>query len=183
MRQLQVLIVALLVAGCSSLNLDTVNRLRTLDYLHDDIASLVLAFDLPRGVEPRADGSVLTFDVTTASAGERHLKAVLQRADVDEVAGMLPAPARERVYFLFGFSDKDKAALRSSQEWARALPSGSGGSIKVSLSPAFCAIAPVDPLTTNISVLIALPGETSLAPLISNQKLGEALKGAPLEAC
>ena len=173
----------LVLAGCSSLNLDTANRLRTLDYLHDDIASLVLAFDLPRGLEPKTDGSVLTFDVTTASAGERHLKAVLERADADEVAGMLPPPARDRVYFLFGFSEKDKAALRSSQQWARALPAGSGGSIKVSMSPAFCTFAPLDPTTTTVSVLIASPGETSLAPLISNQKLSETLKGAAPEAC
>jgi hypothetical protein len=173
----------LVLAGCSSLNLDTANRLRTLDYLHDDIASLVLAFDLPRGVEPLQGGSVLSFDATTTNAGERHLKAVLERADADELAGSLPPPARNRVYFLFGFSDKDKEALRSSQQWARTLPSGSGGTITVSLSPVFCTIAPVDPATTNISVLIALPGETSLAPLISNQKLSEALKGAELKPC
>jgi hypothetical protein len=171
------------LAACSSLNLQTANRLRTLDYINDDVASLVLAFDLPRGLEPQEGGSVLSFDITTATNGEKHLKAVLARADADEIAGTLPPPATSRVYFLFGFSDKDKATLREMQGWARALPAGSGGSIRIALAPRFCAIAPVDPGKVNVSVLIALPGETSLAPLIDNQKLADALAGSELTPC
>ena len=120
---------------------------------------------------------------TTASAGEKHLKAVLTRADADEIAGTLPPPRANRVYFLFGFSEADQKALRDMQAWARALPPGSGGAVKVALTPGFCTIAPIDPANVNISVLIALPGDTSLAPLIDNQKLSEALAGKPLEPC
>jgi hypothetical protein len=183
MRHLFAAVALLGLAACSSLNLETAKRLRTLDYLNDDVASLVLAFDLPRGLEPEAGGSVLSFDVTTASAGEKHLKAALVRADADDIAGTLPPPAASRVYFLFGFSDKDKATLREMQAWARALPPGSGGGIKIALAPRFCTIAPVDPTRANVSVLIALPGETSLAPLINNQKLADALAGAELKPC
>jgi hypothetical protein len=183
MRRLIAGLALLGLAACSSLNLETANRLRTLDYVKDDVASLVLAFDLPRGLEPVEDGSILSFDVTTASGGNKHLDAVLARADADEIAGALPPPAANRVYFLFGYSDKDKAALRDMQAWARALPPGSGGGIKFALATRFCTIAPLDPSRANISVLIALPGQSSLAPLINNQKLADALAGADLKPC
>ncbi|HWA19313.1 MAG TPA: hypothetical protein VG757_09975 [Devosia sp.] len=171
------------LAACSSLNLQTASRLRALDYINDDIASLVLAFDLPRGLQPEEGGSVLSFDVATATGGEKHLNAVLVRADADEIAGTLPPPATNRVYFLFGFSDKDKTALREMQSWARALPADSSGAVKVALAPRFCSIAPVDLAKANVSVLIALPGESSLAPLIDNQKLADALAGSELGSC
>jgi hypothetical protein len=181
MRPIVVVAMLALLAACSSLNLGTANRLRTLDYANDNLADLVLAFDLPRGVEPVRDGSTLSFDVTTPSSGERHLKAVLVLADADEAAGSLPPPAANRTYFLYGFSDKDKAALREAQSWAKTLQPG-GGTIKIAMAPRFCSVAPVDP-QANVSVLIALPGVTGLAPLVSNQKLSDAMAGASLPAC
>jgi hypothetical protein len=182
MRHIIVVAVLALLAACSSLNLDTANRLRTLDYANDNLADLVLAFDLPRGVEPVKDRSTLIFDVTTPANGERHLRAVLVLADADETVGNLPPPAANRTYFLYGFSDKDKAALREAQAWARTLPAG-GGTIKIAMAPRFCSVAPIDPQSTNVSVLIALPGVTGLAPLISNQKLSDAMAGASLPPC
>ena len=38
----------LALAACSSIPIGTAGKLRGLDYLNDDVASLLLAFDLPR---------------------------------------------------------------------------------------------------------------------------------------
>lgn len=175
-----------LLAGCTSLSLDTAARLRALDYLNDDIASLVLAFDLPLAIEPVPDGSVLSFDVTTPGNGERHIKAVLARAEAGEIAGSLPPPAAERTYYLFEFSDADKAALREAQAWARTLPPTGGNTLAINLAPRFCRIEAVDPGQARVSVLIALPGATSLAPLINGESLANILAqsgNAELPAC
>lgn len=95
-------------------SLDTASKLRGLDYLSDDIASLLLAFDVPLTLEPIADGSVLASTSPPAS-GERHIKAVLTETDASDLAGTLPPPADERTYYLFGFSDADKAAIREAR--------------------------------------------------------------------
>lgn len=174
------------LAGCTSLSLDTAAKLRALDYLNDDIASVVLAFDLPLSVEPAIEGSVLSFDVATPANGERHLKAALVRAEAGEIAGSLPPPAAERTYYLFGFSEADKTALREAQAWARTLPQGGGNTLAVNLVPRFCRVAAVDPAQVRVSVLVALPGATSLAPLISSERLATLLaqSGNPdLPAC
>lgn len=168
----------LLLAACTSLSLDTAARLRALDYLNDDIASLVLAFDVPEAIEPVADGSTLSFDITTPGNGERHIRAVLARAEAGEIAGSLPPPAGDRTYYLFGFSDADKAQLREAQAWARTLPTGNN-SLAIGLAPRFCRTAAVDPANVRISVLIALPGTTSLAPLINGESLANLLAQSP----
>jgi len=166
------------LAACTSLSLDTAAKLRALDYLNDDIASLVLAFDVPETIEPVADGSTLSFDIATPGKGERHIKAVLTHTDAGEVAGSLPPPAGERTYYLFGFSDADKTALREAQAWARTLPAGNN-SLAISLAPRFCRTAAVDPGQVRVSVLVALPGATSLAPLINGETLANLLAQSP----
>ena len=99
------LAVLLALAACSSLPLGTANRLRSLDALNDDLASLLIAFDVPLSLEPIPDGSTLSFDITTPASGSRHIKAVLIETDADDLAGTLPPPSDERNYFLFGFSE------------------------------------------------------------------------------
>ena len=116
------LTIALLLAGCTSLSLDGAAGPRALDYVNDDIAGLVLAFDVPLSLEPVPEASVLSFDVTTPANGERHVRAALVRADAGEAAGGLPPPGTDRTYYLFGFSEADKAAIREAQAWARSLP-------------------------------------------------------------
>lgn len=174
------LLAALALAGCSSLNMTTANNLRALDYANDDIASLLIAFDVPETLEPIEDGSQMIFTV-----GADRLVAVLERADFDAVEGTLPPPSGDRTYYLFGFSDADKAKIRSLQAAARANP-GNARSLSVALSPAFCRTEEIDPNRITFSVLLALPGVNNLQPLFQNANLAQALSAAPqktLPAC
>lgn len=181
MRLLTIVLSLLALAACSTLNIDTAQRPHALDAVNDDVASLLIALDLPYGLAPLEGASTMSF-LARSPNGERHVKATLVRADVEDLAGALPPPSPSRVYFLFSFSDADKAALHDMQGWARTQPRGSVTSI-VGFAPRFCKMAPVDPASTSLSVLITLPGDNSLAPLIDRQKLSEALGGKPLENC
>jgi len=177
-RRLGAAALLVLLAACSSIPVGSGGKQRGLDYLNDDIASLLLAFDLPPSLEPAPEGSTVSFDIVTPASGEKHIKATLVAADADELAGTLPPPSGDRNYYLFGFSDADKAAIRSVQAWAKALPPGAG-SLAVSLSPSLCRTEPIDPAKTIVSALVALPGTTGLSPLISNMPLSTALAAAP----
>lgn len=168
------------LAACSSIPIGTAAKLRGLDYLNDDVASLLLALDLPPSLEPVQGASTISFDITTPSSGERRIKATLVAADADELAGTLPPPSGERNYYLFGFSDPDKQAIREAQAWAKTLPAGSNA-LSISLSPRLCRTEPVDPAKTTISALVALPGAPGLAPLLSNQPLASVLASAPIK--
>lgn len=181
MRRLLLLLLVVALAGCTSLNVGTANRLRALDYLNDDIAALLIAFDVPYGLEPVVGKSVLAFDIGTTGE-RRQLNAVLELADAQEAAGALPPPSSQRLYFLFGFSDADKARLRDLRSWARTLPAGTV-TVNTGLSPAFCSRTVIDPATVTLSVLVALPGNTSLLPLVDRQKLSDAMKGGTLPVC
>jgi hypothetical protein len=174
------ILAALALAACSSIPIGTASKLRGLDYLHDDVASLLLAFDLPQSLEPVPGASTLSFDITTPTSGERHIKATLVEADPGDLAGTLPPPADNRNYYLFGFSDADKQAIRDAQAWAKTLPQGNNA-LSISLSPKLCRTEDLDPNKTTVSALIALPGATGLAPLLSNMPLSTALQSAPIK--
>ncbi len=168
------------LAACSSIPIGTASKLRGLDYLNDDVANLLLALDLPPSLEPVQGASTISFDITTPSSGERRNKATLIAADADDLAGTLPPPSGERNYYLFGFSDADKQAIREAQAWAKTLPAGNNA-LSISLSPRLCRTEPVDPAKTTISALVALPGAPGLAPLLSNQPLSSVLASAPIK--
>jgi hypothetical protein len=176
--RLGALAMVLAVAACSSIPIGTGERLRNLDTLNDDIASLLLAFDLPPALEPAPEGSTFSFDITTPASGEKHVKATLIRADAGEAAAALPPPTGERNYYLFGFSDADKAAIRAAQAWARTLPPGANA-LSISLAPRLCRTEQIDPARTTVSALIALPGTPGLSPLISNMPLSSVLAQSP----
>lgn len=168
------------LAGCASLNFTTANALRAVDVFSDDIASLVLAIDLPDTLAPIAEGSTVTVEAKTPASGERRIEAVLVHADTELVVETLPEPGRDRAYYLFGFSDEDKARLREMQEWGRGLGAdfgATGGTVSVSVSPGICRTTDIDPNSTYVSVLIALPGGDRLEPLVNNARLSELLAG------
>ncbi|MBI4921197.1 MAG: hypothetical protein HY834_05570 [Devosia nanyangense] len=179
------LCLALLLGGCSTVNLDTAAKLRALDYLRDDVASLLIAFDVPRGLAPIEDVSTLNFDVVVPGEGERHIKAALVRAEVDDVAANLAAPGAGRAYHLFGFAKADQAAIRAAQSWAHG-DTGASSHATIALVPRFCKSGALDPTQVTISVLVALPGQTQLAPLVDQQLLADVLAasgGSDLPAC
>lgn len=169
MRLLFAVVVLALLGACSSLNVPTAARVQAIDYVNDDVASLLIAFDVPLTIEPVPDGSAMHFTL-----GGTRLTAVLVRADLDDVAGSLPPPAAERTYYLFGFSAADQAKIRTLQQDAKVI-GGGPGAITVALSPQFCRSEAIDPARTRVSVLLALPGSRRFEPLLDNAVLTDAL--------
>lgn len=174
-----------LLAGCSSLSMPTAAKLGALDYLNDDIASLVLAFDVPETLEPMPDASAFSFAVSISGKGERKVEATLQPGDAGEVAGTLPPPGNERTYYLFGFSEADKARLREAQAWAKGIAQTgvAPNTPVIAITPRFCRTDMIDPASTRVSVLIALPGSPALEPLVRNESLAALPGGGALPAC
>jgi len=160
----------LALCGCSSLPVTTASSARAVDFLNDDVANLLVAFDLPDALEPVATGSALVIDV-----GGRQVRATLAETDPGDLAGTLPPPGDERTYYLFGFSDADKAAIRAAQVEGRAQP----GRFGVSFTPALCRTEKLDVAAERVSVLAALPGVGALAPLVANQPLSTVLAAQP----
>lgn len=173
-------LVASALAACSSIPIGTAGKFRGLDYLNDDVASLLLAFDLPPALEPLQNASTLSFDITTPSSGERHITATLVAADPGDLAGTLPPPSGDRNYYLFGFSDPDKQAIREAQAWVRTLPPGNA-TLSIGLAPKLCRTEPIDPARITVAALVALPGAPGLAPLLSTQPLSTVLANAPIK--
>jgi hypothetical protein len=169
------LALALALCGCSTLAMPEARpRARALDPVRDDLSSLLIALDLPRGVQPVATTSVLTFD-----AGTTHLRLALDYADVDGAAGMLPPPSSQRAYYLLEPSDKDKTALVAAQAAARQ----AGVTPAISVAPQFCRDGEIDPRQVTVSALATLNGSATLTPLIDRQLLADLLAGASLPAC
>ena len=173
------------LAGCSSLSMPAAAKLRALDYLNDDLGSLVLAVDVPETLEPVPGGSAFSFAVSIPGKGERKVEAVLEPGDASEVAGTLPPPGNGRTYYLFGFSDADKAKLREAQAWARGIAETgvAPNTPVISITPRFCRSDTIDAASTSVSVLIALPGSPALEPLLRGQSLATMPGGANLPAC
>lgn len=179
------LLLAAGIAGCSSLSIPTAAKLEALDYLNDDLGSLVLAVDVPETLEPIPGGSSFSFSVSVPGKGERKIEAVLEPGDASEVAGTLPPPGNERTYYLFGFSDADRARLREAQAWARGIAETgvAPNTPVISITPRFCRSDTIDVAATKVSVLIALPGSPALEPLLQGQSLAAMPGGANLPAC
>jgi hypothetical protein len=185
LRMVAAVLVAAGMAGCSSLSMPTAAKLKALDYLNDDLGSLILAVDVPETLEPMPGGSTLSFVVSVPGKGERKVEAVLEPGDASEVAGTLPPPGNERTYYLFGFSDADKARLREAQAWAKEIAQTgvAPNTPVIAITPRFCRSDVIDVAATKVSVLIALPGSPALEPLLQGQSLAALPGGLDLPAC
>lgn len=159
------------IAACSTLGVPS-QPARAIDPLRDDLSSVIVAFDLPRGLGP-AKGSLLTFDVANGGSAE-HLRLMLEQADVDELPTTLPPPAADRAYYLFALTPGDRAMLRAGQDSAlqRGAPSTSA---TLAVIPKLCTAGPVDATTATVSVFAVLPGKPPL-PFLNRQVLSVLLQ-------
>jgi hypothetical protein len=163
-RLIAAVAIATALAGCtaSSVNTTTAAKVSAIDYANDDVGSMLIAFDVPVTLEPVPNGSTMVFNL-------------------GEVAGTLPPPDADRTYYLFGFSQADKAKITTMQHDAKVLPGGPT-SLTVGLSPSFCRTEEIDPAKTRFSVLLALPGSGGkMESLIKNSTLKDALATAPVK--
>lgn len=179
--RLGALALALLLSACSSIPIGGATKMRGLDIASDDVASLLLAFDLPLSLRPSGATSTLGIDIRSP-AGERLIKAVLVRTDPGELAGTLPPPGENRVYHLFALAETDRQAIRDAQAWGRTMAPGSAR-LSVIVTPALCSTEAIDPGRIRISALAALPGATGIAPLLDNVPLNRAVGGRDVPAC
>jgi hypothetical protein len=168
------------VAACSSIPIGTASKSGGLDALNEDVAAALLALDLPQVLEPVAGGSTLSLDITSASGGERHVRAVLGTADPGELAGLLPPPADGRSYYLFGLTPADQQAVREAQAWAKSLPPGNA-QVTLGLSPSLCRTDAIDTQKTMVAALVALPGSGRVTPLLGPVPLASVLAAAPIK--
>ena len=189
-RILEVIAMAMLLplVGCDTFGLGAsapppAVAARPLDPKTDAVPDLIFAFNLPEGVQPLETGMIAHFDVTSAGKGSRHVKAALALADGEDVDDGLSPPPPGHTYYLFGFGDKDKAALGAAQQWLQALPPAAAPVATLTVDPRLCQIANVDPAVASFSVEIALPAGPPLTPLIAATTLADAPGGTHLKAC
>lgn len=171
LRILAVSFLGLLLAACSTMGLPT-GPTGKLDLLRDDIASTLIAFDLPRGIGP-AKGSLFTFDVANGGPNE-HLRLVPVQADIDQVPANLPPPSPDRAYYLFAFTETDKLAIRSAQMSAQQR-GATAANVTVGMVPKLCTAGVVDPNYVTVSVYAVLPGRGAM-PFLDKTALSVLLQ-------
>jgi hypothetical protein len=159
--------VGLVLAACST----TSNRFdpnRPLNPLLDDVASVIFAFDLPRGLGPAA-GSLFTYDVANGSP-EEHLRLVPLPADVDGLPAGLPPPGANRAYYLFAFSAADQQKIRDAQITAQL----NNAVERMGFYPKFCSAGTADP-RSQISIYAVLAGRNPIA-FLNQGRLADLMK-------
>lgn len=154
LRLILALGVALVLASCASFG-GRPDGERPLNPILDDVASIVITFDLPRGLGP-GQGSLFTFDVVKGKM-QVHLKVALVRADVDSLPAGLPPPGNDRAYYLFTFSEADQQSIRDTQINAQ-LNNATERHFKMGFYPRFCAAGPIDSKRMTVSVYGVLAG-------------------------
>ena len=175
MRRLIAIALTLCLAACSTVGLNTANNGRALDPINDDVASLLIAFDLPRGLGPNnVAGQLFTFDVAQGGPQE-HLRSNLVPADADQVPGSLPPPQEGRAYYLYTVNEQNKPAIRAAQEAARAR-GVAASAIQIGVVPHLCGAPGIDRTMLTVSILAVIPGQTRPMPFMSNVPLTTVLQ-------
>ena len=175
MRILIAAALTVFLAACSTVGLNTGNNNRSLDPLHDDVTSLLIAFDLPRGLGPNDKaGQLFTFDVAQGGPQE-HIRSLLVPADVDQAGGALPPPAEGRQYYLYTINANDKPALQAAQAAAVAR-NLSPSSIQIGVVPHLCGAGEVDKNALTVSIYALIPGQTRMMPFMNQVPLAAVLQ-------
>jgi hypothetical protein len=175
MRLLFAAALTLVLSACSTMGLNSPSASGSLDPLQDDVGSLLIAFDLPRGLGPNnAAGQLFTFDVPQGGPTE-HLRLLLVPADADLAAGHLPPPAEGRAYYLYTLDGAARAQIQAAQATAnaRAVP---GKSVQIGVVPHLCSAGPVDQYATTVSIFATLPGRTGPLPFMNHETLANVLQ-------
>jgi hypothetical protein len=163
---------ALVLAACSTVGPGPGPGGNALDPLRDDIASMLIAFDLPRGLGP-AKGSLFTFDAANGGPNE-HLRLVPLQADIDAFPPNLPPPGVDRQYYLFALSETDRLAIRSAQASAQQR-GATAKNVTLGMIPKLCTAGTVDPNLVTVSVFAVLPGRAPL-PFLNRILLSQLLQ-------
>jgi hypothetical protein len=173
------MLVAAALSACSSFGPSTPPPSRPIDALRDDVAGLLIVFDLPRGLGPMPGASFLTFTVGTT----RPVTAALIPADADAMATQLPPPGKGRAYYFLDLSPIGQTAMRTAQAGARAA-NPAPSSVALAVVPGLCESEAVDPKLVTLSVFAAVPGASHLVPLIDHRLVADIVGSAgKLSAC
>lgn len=175
MRLLLAFALTLVLSACSTVGLNSPSASGSLDPLHDDVGSLLIAFDLPRGLGPNdRAGQLFTFDVPQGGPTE-HLRLLLVPADADQAAGHLPPPADGRAYYLYTLDGAARAQVQAAQASAnsRNVP---GSTVQIGVVPHLCSSGPVDQYATTVSIFATLPGRTGPLPFMNHETLANVLQ-------
>lgn len=166
----------LLLAACSTLNPVAAVKLQAIDFLNDDIGSIVLAIYAPNELVPVPAQSRFTITIDANDGTRLEVVASLVRAVTADISGQLPPPSTDRAYFLLEVSQASRAELEAFQSQARPLSTqngGPGGTINTDITLKFCAIQQIDPYQEKFSAFVTLPGDRNLEPLVTDQNLGQ----------
>lgn len=174
MHRILAIAFTMLLAACSTMGTPSGPSGRGLDALHDDVGSLLVAFDLPRSLGPAPSGQLFTFDVANGGAGE-HLRLLLVPADGESVASALPPPTVGRAYYLFALSEVDRQSLRTAQAAATARGLGTKD-ITIGVVPHLCTNGVADPNIETVTILGGVPGQTRLSPFLDHVLLADLLR-------
>ena len=177
MRQLLAFFSLLLLAGCSTMGTDNFGPgggSRTLDAANDDVGSIVVAFDLPRGLGPVPTTQLFTFDAANGGPDEHLRMTMVQANDADQLGNVLPPPADGHAYYFFALSATDKARLLAAQTSSRARGL-TAKSIQLGIVPHLCTSGQVDPNELQVTVLGGIPGQTRMTPFLDHQLLAQVL--------
>ena len=178
------LLVPLVLSACSSFTPGAApapGKLRPLDLVNDDLAGLIIVFDVPVALSAIPTEARFTLNYVSPT-GERQVASILDRGDAGSVMSVLPAPTDGRTYFIFAFSAADRSRLEAAQAFARTAASIAPS---LRLSPEFCSNDPVDAAKTTVTVLVVAPGQVGIDPGYGRETLAGLLArtGATLPEC
>ncbi len=169
MRKILILALSLLLAACSTVGVTTGPNGPSLDAVRDDVGSLLVVLDLPRGLGPSpSTGQLFTFDIANGGPSE-HLRLTLVPADGDSY-GNLPPPGDGRAYYLFAVDAKDKPAIQAAQLAAQQR-GVSGNNVTLGIVPKLCTAGQIDQTSLTVSAFALIPGRTRLMTFLDNQPL------------
>ena len=172
-RAIIALVVAGSLAGCASLGGLTggaAPAAPALDLASDDIASMVVALDLPDTVLAGREAPLVRY-----GAGPDRLDLTLEYGDAENVMGVLPPPREGRSYAVFAFTEADRDRVRAAR---------AAGALAFEIDPRICATSDARKERDMVGALGILPGGR-VVTLVPQESIAafELRTGAAVVAC